>query len=496
MKTYKKVLSFLILSILSVFLFAITTSAKDITYTSINGLPTTRGNVITEISNTTNQDVGIATFTKKTSSNKIYYDIKIEYNGKEYYITSNLPVNSLVKNEFKGYYYTMEVNGKINKFLYYDFISKNYEESQHVNIAIQQSLGQKEVQPFLSRVIWNLTTGEYEVRDKVNVYGATRWSKSKRAYFLDVVIDIPTDKLVLVELNYRWNNIHWFGIRGKEFQDSFTYLFNDMVIGYNYYGKPNTINNKDLSEEYKKQITKAYLDRLVDEYYNQSLNSPTSITISKEDIRRQIEQANTPYGAIEYITGEDTSQSMLTQNAMPAPTAQRNEFVARVNGATKNALNYYNTHNISFKDKPIIKKYVELQNQGGFASSDIFTANSDGKIYTMPLKKQSGVFTLSTEFKDFAIINIVYMTNGKLIHLSKSQIDTFIPDHVHTTVLDKVGSFFKNIFNFFKKYIWIVYVVGGLVGAYFILKFTLPFIKTTTKRGKRKTYKKPRKRRK
>lgn len=440
----------IIIMILMCFL-GIKIDAQEINYTDIRDLPETSGSYTTQLMNDPGE-VAPVEFEKRilnksdgTTVNYYYLTIYHE-NGTVYYSKTNLPVEETAVN-FNGYYYTeKDDTGRINRFLYYNIKPEKYTDSYLVN-EVSMIDYDTQVNPF-GRVIWNITTGTYNVIDQITIFGAYRsaWISNKKAYFLDFVLSIPTDTVRMVHLNYNYRNIYWFGNRGKWYNETFVYRDTDYLKGFDSEGKPITTTDEyvvnELREKYAWAEKNGYITAFGDETtYNDFVKLQPMIDIKSDPQAGGLEA----YNAVQFQT----------------------DFINRLNNQARQEYEYAvddpNWRGIEHMNEAVKRWFL----YGNFNFNDVFSSSSDGKIYTLPLQAvRDYLFATGKEFRDMNFIDVVYEKDGKLYHVSESQILNVIPGYISAPPLtnrinDWLEKLFDNFASFWKKAKW--YVIGGLI---------------------------------
>jgi len=186
-----------------------TLQANNVTYsyiTDLNQLPAVNGD-LTEATN--RNKTGKVTFGEKYNG----YTIVIEHpNGATYILASSnkIPIelqlpgvnadNKLILESgvlFKG------ENGE--QLIYYELQRAASSRPIDTNIFNDEDI---EINGFRPYVIWNFTTGVYDLTDKLTAY-AVHYAGTDRRAFVDILFNIDMDQLLMIELKwqYRYKNV-------------------------------------------------------------------------------------------------------------------------------------------------------------------------------------------------------------------------------------------------------------------------------------------------
>ncbi len=479
---FKKILLTLLFSLIIVFSWKISVNAETAEFIDIRELPETTGSYTTQALEQAGEvakvDFERRYLRRRDGSLVPYFYLDIHHeDGNIYRSKTNLPVTDTA-DTFTGYYYTEKSGGVVNRFLYYDIKPQNYEPTVLLKDTTMFDYD-TQITPF-GRVVWNVTTGAYNVVDQMSVYGIiekrTITGTYDQAYFLDFVLSVPSDSVKMIHLNYSYQNVYWFGIRYGWHDDAFIYSAKDYLGGFEHSGRPIAVHENKIAQLKQKYKNKEYINAAakISEY------CPEDGTINDYYFRQpMISIKNNPEDV-----GLDSNLNFKNY---------KTQFVTKLNEQLHAELQMYEA-DPQFRRadaNPVLQGYIQ---NGAYRLNDIFLADgSNDNIYSLPLRTTIDRLTaIGVEFRNINVIDIVYEKDGQLYHASEQQILSIIPDYYEDPgVAGNLEKFWNDLkqklSDFWSKNRW--FIIGGLiavVGIFVFIKFG-PMLSLIKNNSKQKT---------
>lgn len=357
----------IILSLLSFLLIGMGAApSKKINIINFNELPETKSsldnNIVNPLKEELTKDIGLVELKKKDN---VDYVMTIRYEGYEYIKDVRLPEKQEeigLPEYMIGYYFTKETKDKnINRYVIY-FTEKSIKTHEQ----FEELYEQKDFKHFNIATYWNLTTNQYNIRKKVQVWGLI--TRSSGAYYLDVSLPFNTDKLLAITLDYRYFNNYVFGIEGAWQHAHYTVLDTDKY-------KLNFAFESDFGA------------------FRLGLYSKLASLIS------------------ELVYGENGFR--ISAQTLTEP--QKRDYIARFNKQRAEEIAYCKSIG-----KPCNIKEARYET--------VF--NSENKIYSVHMQNIDRWFQKGATFHEVSIVDLAYEYNGKVYQLDNEDIVSNTPGYI------------------------------------------------------------------
>lgn len=469
----KKTLIFLFILMFS-FLFLNVKAEETKLYYDVGSLPITKDNLNLN-KNEKDLDIGTVDFIFLEQEN--LYDITINYKERQYKLKNKIPVQEKIGNITKGFYFTVKINNKYDRYIYFEFESRENTstlDNGFFDESIKYNLHKNLLNPFQSKVIWNISNGNYKLNDKLEIFATPMLFDG--VYYLDFVLNRYVDRILAVDLEFSYTRKYWWGLRNYHYRDAVTFLYNQYYLKNKNY-LPFFINEDEATE-----YVNNYLEKLNNVYGGLSLDErKEKLEAEKFKITSKLKTA------ITYIDNKGVRQSLddtsfkniqneNKENTMRVSSEYADNFTKKFNENLKNTYEYMQKNNEGIEENSIIGKYAAKVKKGliGYRKEEIFL-NSGNKIFSVPLISDSGNYAyFSTDIESVKFINIAYELDGKTYVVYEKDINTnFAPNKTDTpgesfkrgakSAFSKIGLFFSNLWKGYKTFVIISLVIVGVV---------------------------------